>query len=126
MPAIVIPKTNAIVAKVEKMLGDDGNGVLKALIIKYITDPITDTFSVSKLDTLLAYFNQSPVKPIKKPVQDLIIERKPSPSQSSPQRDQLNQILSYLQGFFELKFKNKLLDAFRMGFEAKSNARVSE
>ena len=84
MPTIVIPKTNAIVAKIEKMLGDDGNGVLKALIIKYITDPITDTFSISKLDTLLAYFNQSPVKPIKKPVQDLIIiERKTSPSPSS-------------------------------------------
>lgn len=114
-------------SKVEKMLGDDGNGVPRALIINYITDPIAETFSISKLDTLLAYLNQSPVKPIKKPVQDLIIERKPAgASPSSPQQDQLNHILSYLQGIFELKFKNKLLDAFRLGFEAKSNARISE
>lgn len=72
---IVIPKTNAIVSKVEKMLGNDGNGQPRAMIINYITDPITNTFSISKLDALLAFFNQSPVKPIKKPVQDLIIER---------------------------------------------------
>jgi hypothetical protein len=106
------------------MLGDDGNGVPRALIINYITDPIADIFSISKLDALLAYFNQSPVKPIKKAVHDLIIERKPAGA--SPQQDQLNHILSYLQGIFELKFKNKLLDAFRLGFEAKSNARISE
>lgn len=109
------------------MLGDDGNGLPRAMIINYITDPITNTFSISKLDSLLAYFNQSPVKPIKKPVQDLIIERKPGGiSPSFPQRDQLSQILSYLQGFFEHKFKNRLVDAFRLGFEAKSNAMVSE
>jgi len=52
-------------SKVEKILGDEGNGEIRSLIISYISESSSDAFNLSKLDTLLETFNISPVKPIK-------------------------------------------------------------
>ena len=34
--------------------------------------------------------------------------------------------MSYLQGFFEMKYKKKMLDAFRAGFEHMPSGKISE
>jgi hypothetical protein len=47
---LIVQKSDKILSKIEKMLGDEGHGIVKKLIIEFLEDPTKQTLSIHKLD----------------------------------------------------------------------------
>jgi hypothetical protein len=54
-----VPKTEMNLGKIENIIGDEGNGLIKKIIIDFIEDTETKTYSLNRLDKLIQKLENS-------------------------------------------------------------------
>ena len=114
------------------MLGDEGHGIVKKLIIEFLEDQTKQTLSINKLDQLIKKLEGSNLQAIQRDKRNLIQEKPMGVKARDRLKHPLNQdwqklshIMTYLQGVFELKFKRGLREAF-LFFDENGNGLLSE
>lgn len=127
-----VQRSDMIMSKMENILGDTGKGLPRSLILELIYEPTTDTLSLSKLEILIDRIEKNRMKIVHKDIKSLITKipegvkaRDKMHHPPLPDWEEISTLLSYLLGFFELKFKKGLYEAFKF-FEHNEHGKITE